>query len=165
MPIIEIMKKSIPYCLLLLVSLWLFSCEKADEYSSAPRENFEALWKIMDEHYCFFEYKDVDWNDVYARYSVQVTDTMKQDQLFKLLGEMLNELKDGHTNLISSFDVSRYWKWYEDYPANFSEDIQENYLGTDYMIAGGMKYKKLSKDVGYIYYGSFSNAIGENNLD
>ena len=165
MPIIEIMKKSILYCLFLLVSLWLFSCEKADEYSSAPRENFEALWKIMDEHYCFFEYKDVDWNDVYARYSVQVTDTMKQDQLFKLLGEMLNELKDGHTNLISSFDVSRYWKWYEDYPANFSEDIQENYLGTDYMIAGGMKYKKLSKDVGYIYYGSFSNAIGETNLD
>ena len=33
------------------------------------------------------------------------------------------------------------------------------------MIAGGMKYKKLSKDVGYIYYGSFSNAVGETNLD
>ena len=159
------MKRNITYCLCLIVAFLTFSCEKADEYTSSPRENFEALWKIMDEHYCFFEYKDVDWNEIHDRYSVQITDTMKQDKLFDVLGNMLNELKDGHTNLISAFDISRYWKWYEDYQANFSGDIQDLYLGTDYQIAGGLKYKKLNNDVGYVYYSSFSDAVGETNLD
>jgi C-terminal processing protease CtpA/Prc len=91
---------------------------------------------------------------------------MNQYELFDLLGDMLAEVKDGHTNLISSFDMSRYWAWYEDYPANFYKEIQDNYLGTDYKIAGGMKYKKLADEqIGYIYYGSFSSGIGEKNLN
>ena len=71
---------------------------------------------------------------------------MNQYELFDILGKMLAEVKDGHTNLISSFDMSRYWAWYEDYPANFYKEIQDNYLGTDYKIAGGMKYKRLAED-------------------
>lgn len=159
------MKKRFPYVLFLC--LFLFAgCEKADEYVASPRKNFDALWKILDENYCFFEYKEVDWNEVYDRYSVQITDTMNQFKLFDVLGEMLAELKDGHTNLLSSFNMSRYWAWYEDYPPNFYEEIQKNYLGTDYLIAGGMKYKTLADGmVGYAYYGSFSSGVGENNLD
>ena len=152
--------------LLLLLTFLFFSCEKATEYNSSPRDNFEALWRIMDENYCFFSFKDVDWNEVHDRYDRLVKDTLNQYELFDLLGKMLAEVKDGHTNLISSFDMSRYWAWYEDYPANFYTELQDNYLGTDYKIAGGMKYKRLADDkIGYVYYGSFSNAIGENNLD
>lgn len=158
-------KTAITYGLLLL-SLLLSGCEKATKYNSSPRDNFEALWKIMDENYCFFEFKDVDWDEVHDRYSLLVKDTMNQYELFDVLGKMLAEVKDGHTNLISSFDMSRYWAWYEDYPANYSSEIQDNYLGTDYKIAGGMKYKRLAGDkIGYVYYGSFSSGVGENNLD
>lgn len=126
-----------------LCFIFLFGCEKATKYNSSPRDNFEALWRIMDENYCFFAFKDVDWDDVYDRYNLLVKDTMNQYELFDILGKMLAEVKDGHTNLISSFDMSRYWAWYEDYPANFYKEIQDNYLGTDYKIAGGMKYKRL----------------------
>lgn len=151
---------------LLLLGVLFSGCEKGDDYNPSPRDNFEALWKILDENYCFFEFKDVDWNDVYDRYSVQISDTMNQYQLFDVLGKMLAELKDGHTNLFSSFDVSRYWGWYEDYPSNFYSEIQKRYLGTDYKIAGGLKYKRLANDqVGYVYYGSFSSGVGEGNLD
>lgn len=141
-------------------------CEKADDYVSSPTANFEALWKIMDENYCFFEYKNIDWNEVHDRYRVQVTDTMNQYALFDVLGNMLNELQDGHTNLISSFNMSRYWAWYEDYPANYYKEIQDRYLGTDYWIAGGLKYTRLADNqIGYVYYSSFSNGVGEANLD
>ena len=103
---------------------------------------------------------------MHDRYSVQIDDKMSQYDLFDVLGKMLAELKDGHTNLFSSFDVARYWAWYEDYPANFDSDIQKNYLGTDYKIAGGLKYKCLSDNqVGYVYYGNFSSGVGESNLD
>lgn len=151
---------------LLFFCLLFSGCEKASEYNSSPRDNFESLWRIMDENYCFFEFKDVDWDEVHDRYSLMVKDTMSQYELFDVLGKMLAEVKDGHTNLISSFDMSRYWGWYEDYPANFNKEIQDNYLGTDYKIAGGLKYKRLEKDkIGYVYYGSFSSGVGENNLD
>lgn len=152
--------------LLVLFALMQTGCEKADQYVTSPRENFEALWKILDENYCFFQYKEVDWDEVHARYATHICDTMSQYALFDTLGNMLNELKDGHTNLISSFNMSRYWDWYLDYPDNFDKKIQENYLGRDYSIAGGLKYTTLHDgEIGYIYYESFSSAAGESGLD
>ena len=146
--------------------LFLSGCEKHDIFTSNPRTNFEALWTIMDEHYCFFDYKQVDWNEIYEKYSVMISDTMNQYELFDCLGNMLAELKDGHTNLISSFNVARYWSWYEDYPSNFNSELHDSYMGTDYLIAGGIRYRRLANDeVGYMYYSSFSNSVGENNLD
>jgi C-terminal processing protease CtpA/Prc len=108
----------------------------------------------------------VDWDEIYRTYSRQVSDTMNQYELFDFLGKMLAELKDGHTNLISSFNVARYWAWYENYPPNFSLDIQKKYLGTEYNITGGLKYLRLpDTEVGYMYYGSFSNLVTERGLD
>ncbi len=154
------------WILSLFLLLSLLSCGDEVEYTDSPQENFEALWRILDENYCFFEYKNVDWDEVHDRYQVQITDSMDQFALFDVLGNMLAELKDGHTNLISPFDMSRYWAWYEDYPDNFDADIQENYLGSDYRIAGGMRYKTLQDGkIGYIYYPSFSSGVGETNLD
>ncbi|RHJ81029.1 S41 family peptidase [Parabacteroides sp. AM08-6] len=159
------MKLRITYLVFLFCMLFC-ACEKSTEANTSPRENFESLWRIIDENYCFFEFKDIDWDEVHDRYSPQIKDTMNQFALFEKLGEMLAELKDGHTNLISSFNMSRYWDWYEKYPKNFYKEIQENYLGTDYYIAGGLKYKRLANDqIGYVYYGSFSSGVGENNLD
>lgn len=123
----------------------------------------------MNEHYCFFDYKNseygLDWNEVYARYSRQIDDGMTSTQLFEVLGNMLGELRDGHVNMYASFDQSRYWSWKEDYPANFSDSLQRRYLGTDYKISSGIKYRKLDDNIGYIYCGSFSNAIGSGNLN
>ena len=159
---------TIRMCILILVSVFcLSSCEKADEYDRSPRANFEALWKIMDENYCFFSYKEVDWDAVHQRYAALITDTMNQYALFDTLGNMLRELKDGHTNLYSYFNTSRYWDWYLDYPDNFDwELIEDHYIGTDYAIAGGLRYTTLCDgQIGYIYYGSFSSSAGNNALN
>ncbi|MFZ4455032.1 MAG: S41 family peptidase [Bacteroidales bacterium] len=152
--------------LLIFFPLLLLACIEEPKYSDTPRDNFEALWKIMDEHYCFFDYKAIDWNEVHDRYSKRITNSMNEEQLFGVLGEMLGELKDGHVNLYSSFDITRYWSWYEDYPANFSMDlVKKYYLGKNYLISSGVKYKLFTDNVGYIYYESFSDGIGDGNLD
>lgn len=153
--------------LLLILSAFLgTSCRDTDEYTTDARENFETLWRILDEHYCFFEYKEIDWDEVHDRYATQLTDTMNQYALFDLCASMLAELKDGHTNLYSSFDVARYWAWYTDYPPNFYEELNTAYLGDDYKIAGGLEYKTMADgQVGYVRYASFSSGIGESNLD
>jgi len=71
----------------LLVTLLFSSCFEEDaQQPNTKRGNFEALWKIMDEHYCFFEYKNVDWNEVHARYSVRISENMNNDAFCGVMG-------------------------------------------------------------------------------
>lgn len=152
------------------VTLGLFvSCVEADDYSNTCRDNTEALWKIMDEHYCFFAEKrqqlGVDWDDVHRRYLANVSDNMSRAQLFEFLGNMIGELRDGHVNLTATFDYARNWSWKEDYPDNYSDALQRRYLGTDYRITSGMYYRILDDNIGYIYVGSFADEMGDGNID
>lgn len=152
-----------------MLCLMMTSCITEEQFSDDKRGNFEALWKIMDEHYCFFDYKKqalgVDWNDVHEEYSKQVSEGMSNSQLFELLASMIGRLKDGHVNLYSSFDMGRSWSFHEDYPQNFSDTLSRKYLGTDYHIAGSLQYRVLDDNTGYVRCSSFNNEIGEGNLD
>ena len=155
--------------LTLLIGLMsLTGCIDETEFPNTQQGNFEALWKIIDEHYCFLDYKQheygLDWQQVRAKYQAQIDRDMTSDQLFEVLGNMLAELRDGHVNLAAAHDLSRYWQWYENYPANYSDSLQRRYLGTDYKIASGIKYKILDDNIGYIRYESFSSGIGAGNL-
>ena len=49
------LRSILPLLLFLCASL-LSGCVKEDEVANNPRGNFEALWRIIDEHYCFFDY-------------------------------------------------------------------------------------------------------------
>ncbi|WP_243348938.1 S41 family peptidase [Parabacteroides sp. FAFU027] len=150
----------------LLFAVIMLSCIKEPDYSNTPKGNFEALWHLMDERYCFFTYKNINWDSIHNVYAKRINDNMNEEQLFEVLSKMLNELKDGHVNLYASFDVSRYWAWFEKYAPNFNDSIvKNNYLGTDYKIASGIDYKVLDDNVGYMYYESFADAVGEGNLD
>jgi hypothetical protein len=143
----------------------LASCIEIEEYDNTPRANFEVLWQILDEHYCFFDDKGIDWNNIHASYSQRVDNDMSNESLFLLLNEMLQELKDGHVNLITAFDVGRYWEWFEAHPINYRQELVDAYLGADFQIAGGLRYKVLDDNVGYVRYADFSAAIGESGLD
>lgn len=143
----------------------LNSCQDIPEFENNPQGNFEALWKIIDEHYCFLEYKDVDWAEMKTKYQAKIGKGMTSEELFRVCADMLKELKDGHTNLSSSFDVSRYWIW-EQYPKNYDERlIEKHYLEFDYKRANGIDYRILKNNFGYMHYGSFSYNLGEGNLD
>ena len=138
------------------------SCVDEEEFDNNQRGNFEALWKLLDEHYCFFSYKKqvygLDWNEVHARYSAKVTDSLTTLNFFDLMAQMTAELRDGHVNLYSDFDTGRYWSWHENYPSNVSDTLLRRYLGTDYRMAGGMKYRTLADSVGYIRLESFTTS-------
>ena len=161
--------KKLVLLILCLPSFFCLSCVDEDELPDTPQGNFEALWKIIDEHYCFLDYKQheigLDWQAVYNKYKVRVDEQMGDAQLFEVLAQMLGELRDGHVNLVASHDYGRYWSWYEDYPTNFSDSLYRLYMGTDYKIASGLSYRILDDNIGYVRYESFTTAIGEGNLD
>ncbi len=154
---------------LLVLATLLTGCVDEEEFPDTSQGNFEALWKIIDEHYCFFDYKQheygLDWNEVYLKYKVRANDNIDKYQLFEVFSDMLGELRDGHVNLYSAFDNGRYWSWHEDYPENFSDSLLRKYLGTDYRIASSMYYRILDDNIGYVRYASFSNPIGDSGLN
>ncbi len=89
--------------------LWLLCCLPVltgcigeDDYANDPRGNFEQLWKIIDEQYCFLDTKGIDWDAVHDEYSKLIIPSMSNDDLFDILSQMLYILKDGHVNLSSA---------------------------------------------------------------
>jgi hypothetical protein len=153
---------------LLLLLACLTACVDEEEFSDTPAGNFEALWTIIDEHYCFLDYKrqeyGLDWQQVHDKYRQRINNSMTDEQLFEVLAGLLSELRDGHVNLTAAHDMARYWQWYQNYPTNYSDSLERIYLGTDYRIAAGMKYKIFDDNIGYIRYESFNNGVGSGNL-
>lgn len=152
--------------LIFILLTGLQSCREDINEKIVPQTIFESLWKTLDQKYCFFEAKNVDWDSIHDVYAPRIDTTTNSISLFKTLGEMICTLQDGHVNLYASQDIIRYWKWFEDYEPNYFENIiEKRYLGNDYKISAGLKYKMLSDSVGYITYRSFSESISESGLD
>ncbi len=154
---------AISFALALSSLLSLSGCHTVETWDNDLYGNFDALWTIIDEHYCFFEYKNIDWEAIRIRYRSEIQPDWKAEQLFAHCAAMLDELQDGHTNLISWFDVSYYRKWWTDYPQNFDlRLVQQYYLDFDYHSGGGMIYKYLTEpNVGYMRYSTFSSGFSD----
>lgn len=148
------------------LAISMSACHSIEEWDNNPEGNFQALWTVVDEHYCFFKEKDVDWDEVRTRYAQRITNDMNSTQLFDACADMLAELKDGHVNLTSWFNTSYYRNWWSDYPQNFDERLVEQYyLNFDYRSIGASKYAILNDNIGYIRYPSFDSSIGDGNID
>jgi len=166
------MKKHLPIFLISIVLMGLCSCVEGENYTSSPTENFEALWRLLDENYCFFDYKKasygLDWDEVHERYASQVNDSLTNRELFDVLSGMVNELRDGHTNLIWTYGLSRYTAFYADYPHNFDGELMLKMLGEKYYYSSGIYYARLLEEsalvpqsIGYMYIGSFSSSFSQ----
>lgn len=156
--------------LLILSLLLLTGCITEDVATDTRRGNFETLWQLFDERYCFFDYKaeeyGLDWRKVYEDYAVRVDEQMTEEQLFEVLSELCSELRDGHVNLVTPYGTSRYGAWFDDYPANYSDTLERCYLGRteEYRSSGALKYKILPDNVGYVRCSSFENNFGDGTL-
>ena len=110
----------------------------------------------------------MDWDSVYEVYRPKIDDQTSKDSLFRVCAAMLNTLQDGHTNLISTFDVSHndsvYYKMYAE--KNIDEDVvMHNYLTFNFHTTGSFSHNAIRNGkVAYVRYASFENAITETAL-
>lgn len=142
----------------------LSSCtDDVQPYTTSPVANFEALWQLLDEHYCFFDLRaeeyGLDWQEVHDRYAPLVSDTMSSRQLYDVMEAMIDELHDGHTNLITEFATSSSTSFMDDRPHNFSGDLLMQILGDDWYRSGSIYYDILPDSIAYMYVGSFSTSF------
>lgn len=164
------MKKVLLIGLIGLIALLLNSCIPNTPINTDYETNFEALWKIIDERYCFLDEKQVNWDQVHEEYAKRLRSQQYNDvTFFYLMDEMLNELKDGHVNLYSDFDIGSYHKLVPDPTTGLNVYARSRHIKGRLNISGGMRYGILAdKDrditIGYISYGSFSNSLGNMSL-
>lgn len=161
-------KRAYIYIIVAIMPFIISGCIEEDEFSNSPVGNFEALWDIVDRKYCFFEQAEqnfgLDWQQIYNEYRPRALACENNSQLFDVLGDMLDELRDGHVNLSSIYGTSYYWDWKSNYPANFSDSLQRNYLGSNFKLTNGIKYNIIKDSIAYSYIGSFESGFGSDNL-
>ena len=150
----------------------LTSCEKLffknDKATLDPRFNFEYLWNECDKKYAYFDLKGIDWNQIHDKYEKMIYDDMSQDSLFTVLGAMLRELKDDHTNLFSNLNISFYGTQklgQDNYDARI---LRDNYLPANYYISGPFLHDFIlntNNQVGYIRFSGFTGTVDDENLN
>ena len=138
---------------------------------SAPEKNFETLWKTFHERYAFFKLRGVDWQKQYKAYRPKVTQDTTDEELFKVLCDMLKPLKDGHVNLKAKSLVGKKQTFNSEDTPRFFKEFNTGKLEKQFgsMVAATLKAKGFSeqkeatnllvysrnKDYGYLFIAEF----------
>lgn len=77
--------------------------EAASESTPAVRQKtFQKVWEIVRDKFFDPNFNGVDWNKVHERYAPLVGSVKSDDELYELLGRMLDELHTSHMEIIPS---------------------------------------------------------------
>ena len=137
-----------------------------DQKSDTDQNNFDLLWRIFDERYCFFEEKKVDWEQIYLRYYPHKL--MPDGTQFSRMASMLEELKDGHVTIDNGTSSRTYSGWHTSYPENYSSSLIRQYRDSDRQnkyLNNDMTISVLPESIGYIRCPSFSDKFNRDDLD
>ncbi len=158
----------------LLASVALVSCEKYETVKEANTDfmtNFDAFWKMIDEQYCYLDYKDIDWDAVYDEMLPRVKAAKSEQEFFNVLESALDYLRDGHVALISPFkkygcDTFNYDENGNEYPSNYDGSVvKKHYLKERFVTLDGKVYGEIERDghsYAYIYYSAFEEDWTDN---
>lgn len=130
---------------------------------------YDDMWRNVDLHYSFLEYKQIDWTALGARYrplALAATD----DQGFALvMGQLLNELHDVHVALTPSGEGStlRYVSRFETLEPLFDPSATVGrYVSDARMLADGrIIYGMATPGVGYVRITSFAGNGWSGDID
>lgn len=155
--------------LFLTLILLFSSCEKLlfdeNKASTDPFVNFDYLWNQIDQKYSYFEYKNIDWDQIRETYRAQIFEGMTDEQLFDVMGNMMDELRDDHSNLISPFNISRYNIRIQN-NSNYSEHVVNRYYIPNFKTFGPFHHDFIDNGrIGYIRYESFMSEVTQDQMN
>ena len=158
------------WTLLLLFFLFILfqGCEKGLGIKNKTADAslvYNDFWHAMDTKYSLFTLKHANWDSARQAGTAKLQPGMSNDDLFTLIKEDLDRLKDGHVALTSPDRRYQYDLYASGASQNFNlENIKSNYLGRNYLQSGPFIYK-VSDSIGYIYCASFSNTSPQTTYD
>jgi len=174
------MKKNTFLWIAILLSLAVSSCEESlikEEFENTPVDNYNAFWFEFDRFYGAFEAKNINWDSLKTVYSGNLTDSSTDMELFTAMSGLLDELNDGHADLLAP-GVGFFRSWNRRNKSFFADNkstdnsgivmmqniIRSNYLKNKYKAGdySGWKffYGTITYEthrVGYICIPTFGN--------
>jgi carboxyl-terminal processing protease len=94
-------RRSFLYFIALVLSLLLNSVVLSQQPTPDLRqETFEIVWKRVKEKHYDPNLNGVDWDAVHEKYAPRVATVKTDEELYRLLSEMLGELKQSHFAII-----------------------------------------------------------------
>ena len=157
--------------ILLITLISISACQEIlfeDLSSNDPQKNLDYLWNQANLKYSFFDVKGIDWDAIHDEYSGYLFDGISDDSLFRVLGGMITELRDDHTNLESPLNIS-FYSVRSRHDDNYDDRIvKDNYLPRDFYVSGPFTHDYLlgtNEEIGYIRFPAFTGIVDEENLD
>lgn len=159
--------------LLVITILCCFCVQKSNAQELSEQEkNFEHLWKEFDQRYALFLPKRIDWNLMYEVYRPKVKKETTDDELFKIMSQMLGYLNDFHVTLVSKDPARMYrsgksteimWDRFgslDSFYRFFNErPINKKYTQEEIHERSTFAYAWIAKDIGYIHLNGFNDMV------
>ena len=149
--------------------------QKAATQTKSPETSFEHLWRTFDNKYALFDAKGVDWKALYRVYRPKVSAATTDDELFRILSDLLGHLNDNHVTL-SSKNPDRFFSAgglyqlffrtagsanaYEAFQRMMAErPVPKEYLakGLQEEAGGIFAYGWAAEGVGYFHFSRFAD--------
>jgi len=133
-----------------------------------PVSTYEEFWTYVDEHYIFFDLKDIEWDEQKMIAMSQITEQTTEEELFEICNQSLLALRDTHCRLTGPGLKHTPYDFTDGYEVHFSIEEVNNYYIIDSLAQdGALYYGWLPDNIGYIYframshYGGFGRIIRE----
>lgn len=145
-----------------------------NEWDSDNLSSFDYLTSEIADHYVFSDLKGLDLDDLKTTYRTQINNDMGDEDYFSILSAYMNELEDGHANIIAPFGYSSTYNHItgyseDDYNPNYVKRLIElNYLQDDDILGDVLKNGIIYRGdrcYGYIYYSTFLDIISEYEIE
>ncbi|MBQ5855070.1 MAG: hypothetical protein IIW50_04640, partial [Alistipes sp.] len=152
---------------LFLATVALVSCEKYETVKTVDtdfKRNFDAFWTMVDEQYCYLDYKNINWKGVYDELLPRVEAAKTEQEFFNILCTALDHLKDGHVWMESQFKAYSCSTYLYDengnrYPSNFNKSVARKYVEEVFhTINSNLHFgeiKRNGRTFAYIYQADF----------
>lgn len=106
---------------------------KDELYLKQRKEDFDYLFTTISENYPFLHVNQringIDWESNYEKYLQMVTETGSDEEFFYVLSEILKDLNNGHTYMLTKEQVEHYRYSYmntETWLANIYKTLNNN---------------------------------------
>ena len=137
--------------------------------STSHADLFDDVWRAVDLHYSFFEFKKVNWDSVGAHYRPLALAAPTDRVFASVLSQMLRELQDIHvsitptgtattTRFLAASDTARtYFTW---------DLVSRRYVpGSRLSTSGHVRSGTTAANVGYLRIANFAGGPWESEVD
>lgn len=125
-----------------------------------PIYNFEVMSSTIQEHFTYFKRNKINWDNLYYSQKSKITKKTTDLELYFVLDEMINKLKDNHGDIEPTDEI---YEQVEKLNPEVKEYVQLKEYG-DFqiaqMVAEEFLDEDMTKDSWLIHWGKIKNNIG-----